>query len=601
MFVIPSKETKKFSQPNYGDTQGNLWGTFNVNLTKNTGRVRANRTETVFAETDSNSFSVPVAFAFFDVAGSGSASTVFIAYGQSVFIGGNSPLDSFTLDTLTNSPIQTGDVGDMKVFNNRLYATELSYIKRISPGDTSWTDVTSSLTGSGYHQLCAYKDKLYFQDGINQVYSMNLDETLNTAGVYTLDLSFINGEISWIAPGSNRIWIGITSHDGSHGSIYEWDGQSENIWSKNYIIEAQGSCGCAIWNDTPYVLDIEGRLIAFTGSNFEEVARLPIMQYDSVNTAYAGYTSFKICHFNGIKYINDSIVINVNNSVTDNDGVQGKLENYPSGIYVYTKENGLTHGNSPTITYRNDVTYDYGQNVISTAGAVFDASSSAAVKTDNYSGIMFGCRLYSTDGTNNLSYINVDLLSPKDGDNVHPRLAYIVTPYLETRMVKDIWQNIIIKYRKLLGNTDRILVKYRTTKDNPNIIQSVVWDSDTEFTSSSTVIPLLNIGNEIEVIRGAGSGSLAHIVSIVDNGSDYTVTLDEPIIGVVAGSISNLRSQTWNKLPPIYSGSFQFADIPLPQYNKDTEVQFKIVMNWYDKDNELREVIVVNQTDQYSK
>ena len=47
MITIPQKDTKKFSQPNYGDTQGNLWGTFGVDLTKNTGRVRVTRTEAV--------------------------------------------------------------------------------------------------------------------------------------------------------------------------------------------------------------------------------------------------------------------------------------------------------------------------------------------------------------------------------------------------------------------------------------------------------------------------------------------------------------------------------------------------------------------------
>ena len=64
MITIPQKDTKKFSQPNYGDTQGNLWGTFGVDLTKNTGRIRVTRTEAVFSEDDDNGFSTPSAFAF---------------------------------------------------------------------------------------------------------------------------------------------------------------------------------------------------------------------------------------------------------------------------------------------------------------------------------------------------------------------------------------------------------------------------------------------------------------------------------------------------------------------------------------------------------
>ena len=143
---------------------------------------------------------------------------------------------------------------------------------------------------------------------------MNLDESINSTGIYTLDLSFESGYISWIVAGSNRIWIGVLKNDGTKGEIYEWDGQTENGWSKNYIIEAQGSTGCTIWNDIPYVMDIEGRLLAFNGSGFQEVARLPIMQYYQVNTLYASPFPNRICHFNGIKTINDSIVININNT-----------------------------------------------------------------------------------------------------------------------------------------------------------------------------------------------------------------------------------------------------------------------------------------------
>ena len=52
MITIPAKDTKKFSQPNLGDTQGNLWGTFNVDLTKNMGRVQVQRVQSVFSEDD---------------------------------------------------------------------------------------------------------------------------------------------------------------------------------------------------------------------------------------------------------------------------------------------------------------------------------------------------------------------------------------------------------------------------------------------------------------------------------------------------------------------------------------------------------------------
>lgn len=595
MFTIPSKETKKFSQPNYGDTQGNLWGTFNINLTKNMGRVRVTRTETVFSDTYANGFSTPIAFAYFNF------NNKYYAYGRSIYVGGTSPLDSFTKDTTSNSPVTTGNIGDMKVFNTdtgRFLFVATDQDIKYSNG-TTWTTLTS-LSFIYPHIFTQFADKLYYTDDENKIYSINRDLTVNTSSVYTLDLSFVSGHISWMVAGSNRIWIGVTTSDGSHGSIYEWDGQSENIWSKNYIIEAQGSCGCAIWNDTPYVLDIEGRLLAFNGSGFAEVARLPIMQYDSVPSTYNTIDPIKLCHFNGIQYINDAILININNRTT----AYSDLENFPAGIYTYTKENGLVHTNSPSITQRNGSIKDYGQSFGVLAGAIFDASSSVGQTGGfNLSSVMFG-NLFAFDsisGTTFRAAINVDILQPQPGDTVFKRQGYIVTPYLETNSVKDIWQNIIIKYRKMLDSADRIMVKYRTTKDIPKLISSVVWDDNISFTNNSSLISSLNVGDEIEIIHGNGGGSVAHITSIVNNGSDFTVTVDEAIIGISAGDYTTIRFQTWKKLPDINADNFQFADRPLAQYNKDTEIQFKIVMNWTDKDNELREVIVVNQTDQYSK
>jgi len=203
MFTIPSKDTKRFSQPNYGDTQGNLWGTFNVDLTKNTGRVRATRTETVFSESDDADLGLPIAFAYFGV--TSASDPVFVTYANKVFIGGDEPVDTaWTQDTITGTPTG-GDVGDMVVFNGKLYATTATKLKRLISGDTDWDDI-ATLTSGPSHQLCVYEGRLYYVDN-NTISSIDA-ATENTATTsYTLDLSFIapRRHISWIQAGSNRI------------------------------------------------------------------------------------------------------------------------------------------------------------------------------------------------------------------------------------------------------------------------------------------------------------------------------------------------------------------------------------------------------------
>lgn len=594
MFTIPSKDTKRFSQPNYGDTQGNLWGTFNVDLTKNTGRVRATRTETVFSESDDADFGLPVAFAYFGV--TSASDPVFVAYADRIFIGGDDPIaTTWTQDTITNSPNDSGSVGDMVVFNGKLYATEPAKLKRLSSGGTSWSD-RATITSGGSHQLCNYGKRLYFVDQRLKVHSLDTAETVVTSGDYTLDLSYFGGNISWMVGGSNRIWIGVTANDGGRGMIFEWDGVSVNAPNKFYTIEAQGSAGCAIWNDVPYVMDIEGRLLAFNGSSFEEVARLPLMQYDVLNRSYATSDSKKICHFNGIKYINDAILIAINNETTG--GIYGGEENYPAGIYEYTKENGLTHKYAPSLTVINEATSDYGQHTVNEIGAIFDASVRRSNATNNFASVMFGVDIEGADGSN-INSINIDVIEERTNDPEHKRLGYIITPFLESSRVTQVWQKIILKYRKMLDTTDKILVKYRTTKDIPITVQNVVYDSDTQFTATS--FTGVEVGMEAEILNGNGAGAVAHVTAITDNGSDFTITLDNSIIGVTAGDISDVRFQKWNQLPEITANDFQFTDLPVPQYNKDTEMQFKIVMNWNKLQNELREVIVVNETDQYAK
>lgn len=595
MITIPQKDTKKFSQPNYGDTQGNLWGTFGVNLTKNTGRVRVSRCESVYSDMeDGNNIGTPTAFAFYDVSGTG---TVFVSYANKILVGGASPIDtSWAVDTNTDSPISGN--GDLAVFNGRLYASEDDKLKVLNVLTSDWEDVTTLTTG-GLHQLCVYEGRLYFVDD-NQILSINTTGTVSTT-TYTLDLSVLasGGHISWIEAGSNRIWIGITKNDGSRGTIYEWDGVTENTPSKPYYLEAQGSAGCAIWNDIPYVMDVEGRLIAFNGSNFQEVARLPLMQYDVTDLGYTTTSGTKICHFNGIQYINDAILINVGNETSG--GTQGTLENYPSGIYEYTKENGLTHKYSPSLTLIDGNTLDYGQNTILSPGAIFDASITETTKLHNYASVMFGFAGYDSTGSNDLVSINVDIIEDRPTDPDHKRLGYIITPFLESTRVTDVWQKIYIKYRKFLDDTANITVKYRTTKDVPTVVSAAVWNSSTSFTKNDASIANYAVGDEVEVLTGNGGGDIAKITQITLSGSDYTVILDQAIIGVSALDVSDIRLQKWRELPVITDANTQFKELSIPQYNKDTEIQFKIILNWTDKENELREVLVVNETEQYAK
>lgn len=599
MYVIPSKDSKKFVQPNTGDTGGNLWSTFNINLSKNKGRALTTRTLDVLDSTMVNytTLKLPVAFAYFDYDGNGTPE--FITYAGKVWYGSSAPQTGWTTTTVTGEPNITTTRGadvDMKVFNGKLYATTVGtsthYLKRLSPGGT-WSDITSIGTNDvgNLHILEVYANRLYWTQDNYKVFSLNTSEVYATSGSYTLQLTGRNGHISWMKAGSNRIWIGWTSSDGSRGSIFEWDGQSENLYSKEYKIEAQGSCTCVIKNDIPYVMDVEGRLLAFNGSNFQEVARLPIANNDFPVQNYIVNSGEKLCHFNGSLMLRDQLLFLVNPLLTTNDRY---TENCQAGIWEYTEESGLVHKYSVSSTTVGGTVKDYGQQELVSVGALFDGMTTNAVITSYGSRqgqVLFGAR---TNESGSPYIIGVD----NTLDNVK-KSAYIITQWLESGQVEDVWKNIIIKYRKFLDNSDKIKTKYRTIKEDYENI-GFTWVSTTTFTVLTSVSPAIanyGVGDEVEITSGYGAGKCVNIVSITTVGDTNTITIDEAITGATGTGYG--KFQHWIKLPEI-TNSVQFAQLPLPQYNKDTQIQFKVIME-STGENELHEIIVVNSTETNAK
>lgn len=618
MFVIPSKESKKFSQPNTGDTQGNLATTFNMDTTTNLGRVRIQRSKRVLngkTITDSNpgvDLDPAMAFAWFDFDNSGRKN--FIAY-MGVILTAENFNTPYTLDGTAGTPVYTNinvGNGDMLVFNSKLYVTDASSLHSYNTTTLSWTDVTAAqfppinLQG-GVHQMTAYGDRLYIVgSNATKVFSMNTAETIAISGSYTLQIPVWAGTISWIKAGSNRIWIGCTSENGTRGNILEWDGQSENIVSKNYFIEAQGSCGCAMWNDTPYVLDSEGRLLGFNGSGFEEVARFPFIRNEALPANYLKPQGNKMIHFNGIIYANDRILMNIDSQVNTpltypGSNLNTLLDKIPGGVWEYTKENGLIHLNSPSMTDTTDTSpIDYGWAESTTPGAIFDVTPISSDYPDYQANYIYGARSWTSLTGGSSSGLFID-----DLQGQFAKIGTFSSSWLESNQVADVYKAIVAKFKKLSSNNDIISIKYRTINEQTiPVQQAVTWTNATTFTFNAvSPIPFDNAveGYEVIVTSGIGAGDVAHIVSITKVGNDYTVVLDKPIVGVVANDVSTVIVTNFKKLKDITGGNVnQYSNAPLPNLNKDIQLQFKVVCQW-SGDNELYEVMVVNDTEQYAK
>jgi hypothetical protein len=130
--------------------------------------------------------------------------------------------------------------------------------------------------------------------------------------------------------------------------------------------------------------------------------------------------------------------------------------------------------------------------------------------------------------------------------------GYFLTVRMNSQNVEDIATKLFIKY-KPLGTGDSIILKYKNIDKlgipvtTPQINQNpqCTWTSTTVFTTTNDLSDALTqfdagIELECEVINGAGAGCMEKITGLTEAGGTYTVTVENEIIGVTAGYVSNV-------------------------------------------------------------
>jgi hypothetical protein len=176
--------------------------------------------------------------------------------------------------------------------------------------------------------------------------------------------------------------------------------------------------------------------------------------------------------------------------------------------------------------------------------------------------------------------------------------GYFITPRIQSENVKDVFQKLYLKFKPLVNDDDKIIVKYRTTKPSLKLrkryLNSVgaTWVDSTSFTT--TLFSEASVGNEIEIIYGKGAGYLAHITNISENAGTYTVTIDETVQNISAGETFAYVVDNWTKLKVLDASSVDnldgFAEINLDE-KKTKWMQFKIELRGIDVTIEELQVI----------
>lgn len=222
-----------------------------------------------------------------------------------------------------------------------------------------------------------------------------------------------------------------------------------------------------------------------------------------------------------------------------------EYENIPSGVWEWSGDFGLTHKYSPTYLPNGSTSItDYGQNILSQPGALFDVSAISPQTAGRNGSILVGADYYT-----NASSITHGIFFD-DLNNTLQKKGYFITTWFFSSEVEDKWTRLWAIYKRLVTQGDSIVFKYRTNQANP-ITATITWTSTTTFTTTTDVTGYWTsgTGGEVEILQGTGGASCAHITSIVNNAGTYTVTLDDAITGVTNGT-AIARFQHWVKVFP---------------------------------------------------
>lgn len=170
--------------------------------------------------------------------------------------------------------------------------------------------------------------------------------------------------------------------------------------------------------------------------------------------------------------------------------------------------------------------------------------------------------------------------------------GYFTTTRMQSnKALTDTFQKIYLKFRPLVNPEDAIIVKYRKVKSPQpqNRLSTPItgtWVTSTTFTTPN--VTGMSAGNEVEIVNGAGSGYLAHIVGIsAISAGVYTITIDETVQNVAANGTFYYTVDNWRKLSQAVTTSYStnaqgYAEIQIPDGQQAPGLEVKVELRGQD-------------------
>lgn len=393
-------------------------------------------------------------------------------------------------------------------------------------------------------------------------------------------------EILHILTTPNRAWFLCHNKRGEDGAIVEWDGYSQTY---NHIHSSYGAAPLTGVNfqGSPIVLNAKGKFLEYNGQSFFPLIRQgqpvaypgmesPLLNFtDSVGSGLAPSISAR-----GMVVGEDGLVY-INTGEFSEDTY--RAERVDGGIWCLNPNTGRFYNklSLSDSAERRSTTED--------AGGIYWVSS--AVEDRN---ILASGETY--DSTSSLR--SGIWLSESTHDPFSVTNGYFITQYIPADEVKEFWDTLGLRFRRFKNSNARLVVKVRGTSPlldaaGRPLTNFAAWTSGTTFTATmNTGGDEVLVGDEVEVLRGANTGTIAHITAISGAfGAVQTFTIDET--GTDTGGSSLVRFDRWKKV-----GTVSETNISEKMMNIGIDssfIQFKVELRGYAYDVELSDLIVTSK------
>ena len=330
---------------------------------------------------------------------------------------------------------------------------------------------------------------------------------------------------------SGRVWAGTFNETAGNAIVYEL-AQGETIASNAYPINAQAVLAIWMRDNVPHIVTDRGEIQAFNGAGFSTVAEFPFKYSGkAINGIRSGLIQnanrSRPIHPRGVAVHEDSVFISVSTKaeLTDTD--------YPvdtrshSGIWEFNMKTGVLNHR---FSFAHQTT-DYGDMVQNFAYPLL-------IVDNDYTFLIAG----GIDDVNSRDNVYMTTDDTAQG--------WFITPEITSGSVTDVYEAVYHK-AKTLGSGEEIVTQYRTSKRD-TVKSTINWMGATSFTTTANW-SAVEVGDLIRVVSGRAAGDYANIVSITSSATTYTVVVDRPI--GAAGVSSNVYCDNFKRDPEAYTSA----------------------------------------------